>query len=422
MSNAFEVLKARGFLFQTTHDEELAEHLEQPRRFYIGFDPTADSLHVGSLVPIMAMMHMQAEGHMPYALVGSGTARVGDPSGKTEMRQMLNDDTLSANARAIQKQLSRYLILDGEKGHLINNESWLLDLDYIGFLREIGVHFSVNRMLTAESVKLRLETGLNFIEFNYMLLQAFDYYVLARDHQCSLQMGGQDQWGNIVAGIDLIRRKGLNTPAFGFTLPLITNASGAKFGKSVSGNVWLDARRTSVFDFYQFWRNTEDADVARFLRLFTFLPLQEIDRVTTENINRAKEILAFEATAISHGMEEARRCFSTAVARFGAADPHRTVVTSSAIKDVDSENLVDPAQIVELSASELEGMTWADLYMKANLVQSKSEARRLVQGKGARYFDQVIEDANETVKPDFFEQDRLTLRAGKKRFKTVLLS
>ncbi len=411
-------LRDRGFIYQTTHDQELEQHLQKSCTFYVGFDPTADSLHVGSLVPIMAMAHMQAAGHHPIAILGGGTARVGDPSGKTEMRQMLEDGTIEANEKGIAEQLNRYLELDGKQGSIQNNKDWLIELRYIDFLRDIGVHFSINRMLTAESVKSRLETGLSFIEFNYMLLQAYDFYILAKNYNCTLQMGGQDQWGNIVAGMDLCRRMGEDQQAFGATFPLVTNSNGAKFGKSEKGNIWLDEARTPIFDFYQFWRNVEDSDVKRFLLLFTFLPVAEIERLIEENINRAKEILGFEVTRLCHGNESAKKAFSTAAVRFGQADEGGQVKTSSGIASVNvKEHLNTPS--ISVPMADIKQMTWTQLLVLADLAQSNSEARRLVRGGGAKVDDQALQEADELVSVASIARGEFLLRAGKKRMKLV---
>jgi tyrosyl-tRNA synthetase len=413
-------LQNRGFIYQLTHDQELQDHLKVPRVFYVGFDPTADSLHVGTLVPIMAMVHMQRAGHIPIAIIGGGTARVGDPSGKTEMRKMLNESQIEENEKGIEKQLRNYLTLDDEKGRLRNNKSWLLPLSYIDMLRDIGAHFSVNRMMTAESVKQRMETGLSFIEFNYMILQAYDFHILLSQENCTIQMGGQDQWGNIVAGIDLCRRKNGEQQTFGMTFPLITNSSGAKFGKSEKGNIWLDPQRTSPFDFYQFWRNAEDTDVRKFMNLFTLLPVHEIIELTGEdaNINRAKEILAFEVTRITHGIEEAKKCYATAATKFGEADAKKEVTTSSAILDVKLNDHIQMPKL-EINREEITSLSWADLMVRAELTKSKGEARRLIQGRGGRHDDRVIQDANERICAEHFPEDQLVLRAGKKRFKLI---
>ena len=279
MSNAFDVLKERGFIQQTTHEEPLRVLLGKERvTYYVGFDPTADSLHVGSVLPLMAMAHMQQAGHKPIVLLGGGTAMIGDPSGKTEMRQMLTMETITANAERFKVQIGRYLDLGTGRGMMLNNADWLLQLNYISFLREIGSQFSVNRMLTAECFKSRLEHGLSFIEFNYMLLQSYDYLELYRKYGCRLQMGGDDQWSNILYGADLVRRLE-SAEAYGLTFPLLTTSSGRKMGKTEAGAVWLDQDKTSPFDFYQYWRNTDDADVARFLALYTFLPTEEVRKL-----------------------------------------------------------------------------------------------------------------------------------------------
>lgn len=421
--NAFDILNQRGFIYQSSHEQELRDHLSEPRTVYAGFDPTADSFHVGNLVPLMALKHVQQCGHRVIALVGGGTARVGDPSGKTEMRPMLSEAQLKAHEAGLSRQLTDFLGLEDSRcGILLNNDAWLSRLGFIAFLRDIGVHFSVNRMLTAESVKLRLETGLSFIEFTYSLLQAYDFFVLHRDHGCTFQIGGQDQWGNIVAGIDLCRRKGSSQQTFGLTLPLLTNSSGAKFGKSVEGAVWLDGRRTPPFEFYQFWRNSEDADVAARLAMFTLLPMDEIQRLANpaENINRAKEILAFEVTRLVHGPDQAAQCFASAATRFGQADPDLRVPTTSSIVQVKIAQKSDLPQ-VSVPAEELADMTWTRLFVRAGLASSNSDARRLIQGNGARVNDRLIENGEDPVDPVSFAQGPVILRAGKKRFKQVVV-
>jgi len=323
MANVIDILNERGFIDQTTHEQELTEYVEQGKiTCYIGFDPTASSLHVGSLIPIMSLAHMQRNGHQPIALVGGGTGMVGDPSGKTEMRKMLTLETLAENALGIKKQLSRYLNFSENRALMMNNADWLTKLEYIPFLRDYGRHFSVNRMIKAESYKIRLdsEEGLSFIEFNYMVLQAYDFLELCKRQDCRLQMGGSDQWGNIVAGVDLIRRVQHKT-AFGVTFPLITTSSGEKMGKTAKGAVWLDSERTSPYDYYQFWVNTDDRDVSRFLALFTFLPMEEvrpIEALQGADLNRAKAVLAFEATLLAHGQQEATKAYQGAVSMFGS--------------------------------------------------------------------------------------------------------
>ena len=306
--NAFDILNQRGFVAQVTDEEAVREKLANEQvTFYIGFDSTADSLHAGSLVTIMAMMHLQQAGHKPIGLVGSGTTMVGDPSGRTELRQMLTEETIAGYGRKIHAQLNHYLHFDEDKAIAENNANWLLDLNYVTFLREIGRHFSVNRMLAAEAYKQRLERGLSFIEFNYQLLQAYDYLELYRRYGCTLQMGGDDQWGNILAGVDLIRRVESVT-VHAITYPLLTNSSGAKMGKTAAGAVWLDAEKFSPYDFYQYWINCDDQDVEKLLKTFTFLPLDEISRLAAlqgAELREAKRVLAFEATLLAHGRESA---------------------------------------------------------------------------------------------------------------------
>jgi tyrosyl-tRNA synthetase len=417
--NAYSVLKERGFLYQTTDDAELERLLGSPPvTCYIGFDATADSLHIGSLVPIMALAHVQAAGHRPIALLGGGTTMVGDPSGKSEMRQMLTPGQIAEFGLKIKAQFARYLDFSGDRALLLNNADWLLPLNYIEFLRDVGVHFSVNRMLTADSVRMRLESGLSFIEFNYQLLQAYDFYVLARDHDCVLQMGGQDQWGNIVAGSDLTRRK-LNKQVYGMTFPLITTASGEKFGKSAGNAVWLDAAKTPVADFYQYFRNTDDRDVERHLGLFTFLPMDEVRRLPAENVNRAKEILAYEATRLSHGAEEAGRAFLAMAAAFGTSDPGRAVKTSSRIPDpADAAGASLPA--VTLPASAISGGIWVvKLFVEAGLCATNGEARRLIQGGGAYLNDRPVPGPDFEVSSADLKDGALVLSAGKKRIKRV---
>ncbi len=312
MTNALDILKERGFIYQITNEEAMCKRLaEGPATFYVGFDPTGSSLHIGHLLPVMAMRWLQKAGHRPIALVGGGTAMIGDPSGKTEARPISDVATIDANARAIQAQLGRFLDFAPGQAVMVNNADWLRGLNLIDFLRDIGSLFSIPRMLSAESVQLRLETGLSFLEFSYPLLQSYDFYVLRRDHGCQFQFGGQDQWGNIVAGVDLTRRL-LGEEVFGATFPLLLKSDGAKFGKTAGGAVWLDPERTAPFDYYQFWRNVDDADVTRLLGFFTSLPMAEVRQLgalPAPQINRAKEILAYEATALAHGHDEAIRAF-----------------------------------------------------------------------------------------------------------------
>jgi len=418
--NAFHILKERGFIYQTTDDDALEEVLgKQKITCYIGFDATADSLHIGSLVPIMGLVHMQKCGHRPIALLGGGTTMVGDPSGKTEMRKMLTLDQIKASGEKIKKQLGHYLDFSADKALLLNNADWLVPLKYIEFLRDIGRHFSINRMLTAESVKLRLESGLSFIEFNYMLLQAYDFYVQAHDYDCILQMGGQDQWGNIVAGIDLTRRM-INKQAYGITFPLITTTSGEKFGKSSGNAIWLDKRMTSPFDFYQYWRNTDDRDVTRYMGLFTFLPMNEAERLPKENVNRAKEILAYEATKMTHGKDEAVKTYTAAVRQFGASDPEGQIQTSSDITEI-TLDVDHTVPTVEMDFSVLKDGVWiVKLFVDAGLCSSNGEARRLIKQGGASLNEEKIQKDDLDVKEDNLKDGALLLRAGKKRYKRVV--
>ncbi len=421
----YSQLEDRGFIYQTTHEQELQERLAtSSQTFYIGFDPTADSLHVGSLIPIVAMMHMQRAGHRPIAVLGGGTAMVGDPSGKTEMRQLLTREAIDQNGVGIRRQLERFLELGDDQGLLVNNADWLEKLTYIDFLRDIGRHFSVNRMLTAESYRQRLESGLSFIEFNYMLLQAYDFHILHRDYQCTIQMGGQDQWGNIVAGIELIRRLE-GKEAYGITFPLLTTASGEKFGKTAAGAVWLDEKRTSVYDFYQFWRNCEDGETGRLLRLFTFLPLAEIaelEKLENQHINRVKEILAFEVTAMVHGPQKAAEAYHTAVRQFGAADPNNRIKTSSAITNVNLSDSAASLPQTTITGQELEkGITLVDLFLKTGLCASKGQARRLLQ-QGGGYCNDSRVTADRKITHNDFTDGQIMLRAGKKRYHRVVLA
>ncbi len=421
--NVFDVLKERGFIYQCTDEEKVRELLDQQKiTFYNGFDPTATSLQIGNLVPIMAMMHLQRHGHRPIVIVGGGTALIGDPSGKTEMRQLLSLEQIDQNANSQKIQFAKFLDFNENKGLMLNNVDWLIKLNYIELLRDIGRHFSVNRMLSAESYKIRLETGLSFIEFNYMILQAYDFFVLARDHDCILQMGGQDQWGNIVAGVDLTRRL-LQKDVFGLTFPLILNAQGQKFGKSVAGAVWIDETKTTPFEYYQFWRNVEDSEVEKLLGLFTFLPMDEVrhlGKLQPPQINRAKEILAFEATKITHGLEAAVEAFKASVNQFGLADPDGKIPTVSEIANVEiqpSENL----PTITLMQRELEaGMGVITLFVKSGLCSSNSDARRLIQQNGAYINEKAVTDLNAIITPAFLENSALILRAGKKRYKRVL--
>jgi len=422
--NAFDVLAERGFIEQVTDEKEVRDHLGRDKvTCYIGFDPTASSLHIGSLVPIMALAHMQRLGHRPIVLIGGGTALIGDPSGKTEMRQILSLEQVNENASALKAQLSRYVDFTGGRAVMLNNAEWLTRLNYIEFLRDIGRHFSVNRMLAAESYRMRLEKGLNFIEFNYMLLQAYDFYHLRRHHDCTLQMGGNDQWGNIVAGIDLTRRLEGKT-VYGVTFPLLTTSQGHKMGKTERGTVWLDPVLTSPYEYFQYWMNTEDADVGRFLSLFTFLPLEEIVEVRKlkdARLNMAKTVLAFEATKTTHGREEAEKAWQASAEAFNLNPVEQGWFPSSTIPRDAGESAITAIPFVIVSSRRLgEGIPAFELFFESGLCTSKGEARRLldqgggyINGRAAERFDARI------TRNDVDGQGEIRLRKGKKRFVVV---
>ena len=424
MPNLIDILWERGFIDQTTHEQELKDYFNAPRATgYIGFDPTASSLHIGHLVPIMALAHMQRAGHRPIALVGGGTGLVGDPSGKSEMRKLLTLADVERNAAGIKQQLSKFLDFDEGRALQLNNAEWLTPLEYIPFLRDIGRHFSVNRMIKAESYKLRLDTeeGLSFIEFNYMVLQAYDFLELARRHDCRLQMGGRDQWGNIVAGVELIRRVD-QKPAFGITFPLITTSSGEKMGKTAKGAVWLDPERTSSYEYYQYWINTDDRDVARFLALFTFLPLKEIEAVQRLQdgalLNAAKTVLAFEATGLAHGREEALSALQAAQRLFGQRELPAELLPSSGIPrtevEIDSSGI--PSSSIRLERL-VAGIPAFKLFHDIGLAGSGAAARRLIDQGGAYINGERIERHEQLITAgDLTSDGSLVLRSGKKRF------
>jgi len=407
MTNAYDILLERGFVEQVSDEERLRQILQETTvTAYVGYDPTAASLHVGNLLSIMMLGHLQRAGHRPIALLGGGTAMIGDPSGKTEMRKMMTREQIVANARKIQQQFSR--VLDFREGGalLLDNAEWLLELNYVEFLREIGRHFSVNRMLAAEAYKQRLETGLSFLEFNYQLLQAYDFLMLYRRYGCRLQMGGNDQWGNILAGVELIRRVE-NQEAFALTAPLLTTASGQKMGKTAAGAVWLDAELMSPYDFYQYWINVDDRDVVRLLQLYTFLPLSEINRFRTlqgAELREAKALLAFEVTKLIHGEEAARNAREAALALFS-----------------ESGDGAGAPQVVLKSGLFKEGISIIDLFHAAGLAHSKSEARRLIQQGGAYVNRRRIQSIEERIGLSDFEEGELLLRAGKKRYQRVVI-
>ncbi len=427
--NVLSILEERGFIENTTHTEELAAYLSDGQATcYIGFDPTASSLHVGSLVCIMALAHMQRNGHRPIALVGGGTGLIGDPSGKTELRKIITQEEIEINKNGIRHQLSRFLDFSAGKALLLDNADWLTDLGYIPFLRDIGRHFSVNRMIKAESYKNRMESedGLTFIEFNYMLLQAYDFMQLAKSHDCLLQMGGSDQWGNIVAGVDLVRRT-LGRQAFGITFPLITTASGIKMGKTHKGAVWLDSDRFSPYEYYQFWVNADDADIIRFLALFTFLPMDEIrdvQQLKGADLNKVKTILAYEATKICHGEGEAVNALNSSASMFGSIEIPAYILPSSRaprkIQGVIEQEGSVPSTI--MNRSELVGsLSVADLLSKVGLCASKSDARRLVQQGGAYVNNARIMDFERLIGEEDINGNEILIRSGKKKYHKIIL-
>ena len=428
-TNILDILKERGFIEQTTHEHELADYFSKGRATcYIGFDPTASSLHIGSLVPIMSLAHMQRQGHRPIGLVGGGTGMVGDPSGKTEMRQMLTLEQIEANARGIKAQLERFIDFSEDRAMLLNNADWLTKLEFIPFLRDVGRHFSVNRMIKAESYKMRLDSdeGLNFIEFNYMVLQAYDFLELFDRHECRLQMGGSDQWGNIVAGVELIRRMRQKV-AFGITFPLITTSSGEKMGKTAKGAVWLDPERTSPYEYFQYWVNTDDRDVGRFLALFTFLPMEEIQalgQLSGAVLNSAKSILAYETTLLAHGPREALEAYQASVSLFGRREIPASILPSSKIPrgGEGADEIAVPTS--EISRAELEsGIPAYQLFHETELANSKGSARRLIDQGGAYLNGERIEAHDRLVTArDLGADNSLVLRAGKKRYHRLLVS
>ncbi|MGL4986286.1 MAG: tyrosine--tRNA ligase [Treponemataceae bacterium] len=411
MNQALQTLKERGFFQQCTDVGGLSALMDKGSvAFYVGVDPTASSLHIGHMVPFFALRHLHQAGHTGIALIGGGTARIGDPSGKTEMRKMLTYDQIDENVRAIEKQLDTFIGFDGKSALSDNNKNWLADLNYIDFLRDIGSCFSVNRMLTFESYKKRMETGLTFIEFNYQLLQSFDYLQLHQRHNCCLQIGGDDQWGNIVAGIDLIRRKTGNQ-VYGLTFPLITRSDGKKMGKSEKGALFLDPSLTTEYDFFQYWRNVDDADVLKFLLLFTFLSVAECKQIALEgDINLAKERLAYEVTAVIHGKQAADKALQGAKAAFGKGGDMSAMPTHE----------VKKAQLEENQKLAI------DLAFEVGLGATKSDVRRLIQQNGLTIISKnaeiPISDVKQIIAIEDFTDNELVLRAGKKKFSRILLT
>lgn len=413
MNVALETLKERGFFQQCTDLEGLSARMDAgPITFYVGCDPTGPSLHIGHMVPFFALRHLRNAGHIGIALIGGGTARIGDPSGKTEMRKMISYEQIDSNVEKIKAQLDRFIGFDDKTAFADNNKNWLADLNYIDFLRDIGSCFSVNKMLSFEAYKQRLEKGLSFIEFNYQLLQSFDFLKLHQRHNCVLQIGGDDQWGNITAGVDLIRRKLGGTTelnkeheAFGLTFPLVTRSDGKKMGKTEKGAIFLDPEMTSVYDFFQYWRNVVDADVRKFFLLFTFLPVAEIDSICNGNINEAKERLAYEVTMLIHGKDEADKALAGAKAAFSGQGDKSQMPTAEVDKSL-VEN----------------GVGVIDFFAAANICGSKSEIRRLIQQGGAAVNGNVVADVKQVITlNDADETGEFILRTGKKKFVRVVL-
>ncbi len=403
----YEELQARGLIAQVTDEPLIRELVNNGKAtFYIGFDPTADSLHVGHFMALCLMKRLQEAGNKPIALIGGGTAMIGDPSGRTDMRQMMTQETIQHNCDCFKKQMSRFIDFSDGKALMVNNADWLLDLNYVDVLREVGAHFSVNRMLTAECYKQRMEKGLSFLEFNYMIMQSYDFYMLFQKYGCNLQFGGDDQWSNMLGGTELIRRK-LGKDASAMTITLLLNSEGKKMGKTQSGAVWLDPEKTSPFEFYQYWRNVADADVLKCLRMLTFLPLEQIDEMDKwegAQLNKAKEILAYELTKLVHGEEEAEKSQASAKALFSAGNA----------ADMPTAELADE----DFTDGKIDILT---LLAKSGLVPSKSEARRAVQQGGVAVEGEKVEDIAATFAKEDFAGDGKVLRRGKKNFRKIVL-
>jgi tyrosyl-tRNA synthetase len=403
MASVLDELLERGYIKQFTHEEETRKLLENEKiTFYIGFDPTADSLHVGHFIAMMFMAHMQKAGHRPIALIGGGTAMVGDPSGKTDMRKMLTKEDIQHNVDSIKKQMERFIDFTDGKAILANNADWLLNLNYVDFLREVGVHFSVNRMLSAECFKQRLEKGLSFLEFNYMLMQGYDFYELNQKYNCKMQLGGDDQWSNMIAGVELVRRKAQGE-AMAMTCTLLTNSQGQKMGKTVGGALWLDPEKTSPYDFYQYWRNVDDADVEKCLALLTFLPMDEVRRLGTlegAEINNAKKVLAYEITKLVHGEEEAKKAEEAAVALFAGGADMSNVPT------------------VTISKEEI-GLPILDILASTKIVPSKKEARRLIEQGGLSINGEKVIEMTRALEEADFQDGSALIKRGKKNYNKI---
>jgi tyrosyl-tRNA synthetase len=403
--SVYDVLKERGFIQQLTHEEEIKSLLENEKiTFYTGYDPTADSLTAGHFLTLMAMAHMQKAGHRPIALIGGGTTMVGDPSGRTDMRKMLSFEQIQSNADNFKSQMEKLIDFSDGKAIMVNNADWLMKLNYIEFLRDIGAHFSVNRMLTAECFKKRLEKGLSFLEFNYMLMQSYDFLQLNERYGCIMQLGGDDQWSNIIQGVDLIRKK-TGRPAYGMTFTLLTTSDGQKMGKTQKGALWLDPNKTTPFEFYQYWRNIADADVEKCLALLTFLPMDEVRRLGAlkdKEINEAKKILAYEVTKTVHGEEEASKAAKAAEALFGSGSSMDHVPSVSIPETLINSKILD-------------------VLIEARIIPSRSEGKRLIQQGGLYVNDSKISDIDTVVTDAFFKEGSMMVRKGKKSFTKVTL-
>ena len=402
----YEELVARGLIAQVTDEDRIKDLVNNGKAtFYIGFDPTADSLHVGHFMALCLMKRLQEAGNKPIALIGGGTGYIGDPSGRTDMRSMMTPEQIQHNCDCFKEQMSRFIDFSDGKALMVNNADWLMNLNYVELLREVGAHFSVNRMLTAECYKQRMERGLSFLEFNYMIMQSYDFYMLYQKYGCNMQFGGDDQWSNMLGGTELIRRK-LGKDAYAMTITLLLNSEGKKMGKTQSGAVWLDPNKTSPFDFYQYWRNVNDADVIKCMRLLTFLPLEEIDEMAKwegSELNKAKEILAYQLTELVHGEEEAKKAQEGARALFSGADTSHMPTTELSEEDFDEEGKID----------------LITLLIKAELVPSRSEGRRAIQQGGVSIDGEKLTDIYHTVEKDAFAGDGIVLKRGKKKFKKI---
>jgi tyrosyl-tRNA synthetase len=405
MENIYDVLLERGYVKQTTHEDEIKELLGKEKvTFYIGFDPTADSLHVGHFMQMMVMAHMQRAGHRPIALIGGGTAMIGDPSGKTDMRKMMTKEIIDHNCECFKKQMEKFIDFGEGKAIMVNNADWLLKLNYVEFIREIGVHFSVNKMLTAECFKQRLEKGLSFLEFNYMLMQGYDFLELNRRYGCTMELGGDDQWSNILAGVDLIRRKESKS-AFGMTFTLLTNSEGKKMGKTENGAVWLDKDKTSPYEFYQYWRNINDSDVEKCLALLTFLPMDEVRRLGAlegAEINKAKKVFAYEVTKLIHGEEEAEKAREAAEALFNGGGDMSNVPTSYISHDLVNTSIID-------------------ILVSTKIMPSKGEVRRLIQQGGLTVNNEKVTDINAVLKEEAFAEGSVLVKRGKKNYNRLII-